>query len=100
MDCSFAAGLCPGDDVIPHSCQGRKYEKTNVGMVRETYLPATIYRVDNRPNGSVEVSVGVRKSIVFIAAISESYYERDTSPERPGGRRSVWQNENGALPGN
>jgi hypothetical protein len=68
-------------------------------MVRETYLPATIYRVDKQPKGSVEVSVGVRKSIVFIGAISESYYERDTSPERPGGRGSVWQNENGALPG-
>jgi hypothetical protein len=100
MDCSFAAGLCPGDDVIPHPCQDRKHEKTNVGMVRETYLPATIYRVDKRPNGSVEVSAGARKSIVFIEVISESYCERDTSPERPDGRRSIWQNENGAWPGN
>jgi DNA-binding transcriptional LysR family regulator len=43
--------------------------------------------------------VGVRKSIVFIGAISESYYERDTSPERPGGRRSVGQNKSGAFAG-
>jgi hypothetical protein len=53
----------------------------------------------SEPNGSVEVSVGARKSIVFIGAISESYCASGNSPERPSGSRSVWQNENGTLPG-